>query len=136
MDTSHVFNVKIVDGGKAVTQGTLSQAPIKIHEYRGVSYLYAITHCGCDVVLRVQWLKIMGPILWDFDKLYMQFTKDARIFCITSAASHGNHIEDISTLQMQKLLNQETKMGAVLFQVESATVEVQQVHFGSVDQHS
>ena len=29
---------------------------------------------GCDLVLGVQWLKTLGPIMWDFNKLSMQFS--------------------------------------------------------------
>ena len=29
---------------------------------------------GCDAVLGIQWLLTLGPILWDFQKLTMQFT--------------------------------------------------------------
>ena len=29
---------------------------------------------GCDLVLGVEWLKELGPIVWDFKNLTMQFT--------------------------------------------------------------
>jgi hypothetical protein len=32
----------------------------------------------CDLILGVQWLQSLGPILWDFDKLQMEFTIDGR----------------------------------------------------------
>ena len=28
---------------------------------------------GCDMVLGIQWLRTIGPILWDFSTLSMQF---------------------------------------------------------------
>ena len=28
----------------------------------------------CDVVLGTQWLRTLGPILWDFAELWMQFS--------------------------------------------------------------
>lgn len=29
---------------------------------------------GCDMVLGVQWLSTLGPVLWDFKELQMQFS--------------------------------------------------------------
>jgi len=28
---------------------------------------------GCDIVLGIQWLRVLGPILWDFQQLTMKF---------------------------------------------------------------
>lgn len=83
LDTKHVFNMTIADGGKIATQGTLSQVPITIQGFKCVLDLYVIALGGCDVVLGVQWLRTLGPILWDFDKLYIQFTRHSQTFCIT-----------------------------------------------------
>ncbi|KAJ0079625.1 hypothetical protein Patl1_22875 [Pistacia atlantica] len=35
---------------------------------------YVLTLGGCDIVLGVQWLCTLGPILWDFVQLSMEFT--------------------------------------------------------------
>lgn len=32
-----------------------------------------LTLSGCDVILGVQWLKILGPILWNFSQFFMTF---------------------------------------------------------------
>jgi len=32
----------------------------------------------CELILAVQWLSSLGPILWNFEKLRMEFTKEAR----------------------------------------------------------
>ena len=33
---------------------------------------------GYDVVLGTQWLRTLGPIQWDFEKLLMKFLKDGK----------------------------------------------------------
>jgi hypothetical protein len=35
--------------------------------------LFILPLAGCDVVLGIQWLRTLGPILWDFAKLQMKF---------------------------------------------------------------
>lgn len=39
----------------------------------------------CDLLLGIQWLKSLGPILWDFDKLQMDFTTNGRKFVLRGA---------------------------------------------------
>lgn len=96
IDKGHLFNVKIVDNGKVATHGTLARVPITIQEFNCILDLYAISLGGCDVVLGVRWLRTLGPKLWDFDKFYMQFTKECQTFCINSPDSGVDQIQDIS----------------------------------------
>lgn len=35
--------------------------------------MYILTLGGYNVVLSSQWLHLLGPILWDFNKIWMQF---------------------------------------------------------------
>lgn len=39
----------------------------------------------CDLILGIQWLKTLGPILWDFAKLQMEFTTNGRKFTLRGA---------------------------------------------------
>lgn len=98
--------------------------------------LYVISLGRCYVVLGVQWLRTLGSILWDFDKLYMQFTKRSQTFCITNPDSGTYQIQDISTLQMQKLLQQETTIGAVLYQMECVEENLLQLDVELLDRNS
>ena len=36
--------------------------------------IFSLPLGGCDVVLGTQWLRTIGPILWDFAELWMQFS--------------------------------------------------------------
>ena len=47
---------------------------ISMGDYNLRSDMFALPLGGCDVVLGAQWLRTLGPILWDFAKLWMQFS--------------------------------------------------------------
>ena len=40
--------------------------------------MFALPLGGCDVVLGSQWLPTLGPILWDFSKIWMQFSVNGK----------------------------------------------------------
>ena len=46
---------------------------IYIEDYNLHSDMFSLPLGGCDVVLGTQWLHTLGPILWDFVELWMQF---------------------------------------------------------------
>ena len=37
-----------------------------------------VTLGNCEMVLGVQWLASLGPILWNFEKLRMEFKKEGK----------------------------------------------------------
>jgi hypothetical protein len=44
--------------------------------------LYILPLASCDIFLGIQWLRLLGPILWDFDHLTMEFQYGNRsVFC-------------------------------------------------------
>lgn len=40
--------------------------------------LFVLTLSGFDFVLEVNWLMLLGPILWNFDNMLMKFTWKGR----------------------------------------------------------
>lgn len=65
----------------------------------------------------------------------MQFSKGYQTFCITSQESSLTQIEDTSTFQMQKLLLQESIVGAVLYLMETDFSQSHSMENSMVDQH-
>lgn len=43
----------------------------------------------CDLILWVQWLTSLGPILWDFNKLQMEFSMNGKKFVLRGAKTSG-----------------------------------------------
>ena len=57
---------------------------------------------GCDVVLGAQWLRTLGPILWEFAELWMQFSING-----TKHTLRGLQLGSLSLIsshRMEKLL--------------------------------
>ncbi|TQD70724.1 hypothetical protein C1H46_043741 [Malus baccata] len=113
LDTSHPFTVKIANGGSLTSTGCLAQVSIRIQHYAAVLDFYALPLGGCDIVLGVQWLRTLGPVLWDFDKMIMQFVIGTTTFSISSP--QPQEPQSISSLQMDKLLTHDHCLGAALF---------------------
>ncbi|KAG7996678.1 hypothetical protein I3843_01G173600 [Carya illinoinensis] len=68
------LTVKVANS-EAVSSEGLTQS--EAFQMKGIHFhteVFVLTSGGCDVVLGFQWLKTLGPILWDFSKLSMAFT--------------------------------------------------------------
>jgi len=67
------IGVNIADGSKLWSEGSCSDIKLMIQGDRFVTRAYVIQIRGCDMMLGIQWLKSLGPILWDFSALKMEF---------------------------------------------------------------
>jgi len=63
-------------GGKITYKGNYQNVKLTQENYELQSDMYVLPLEGCDMVLGDQWLRILGPILWDFSKLRMKFIVD------------------------------------------------------------
>lgn len=95
LDTYHSFSVKIVDGGKVNTTWSLGAISLKIQDFQCTTDFYALPLEGCDIVLGVQWLRTIGPVLWEFDKLYMKFRKENTTYCFSTPETPSDHVQDV-----------------------------------------
>jgi hypothetical protein len=52
----------------------------------------------CDLILGIQWLKSLGPVLWDFEKLQMEFNIHGKKFVLRGAKDTGIKLINNKTL--------------------------------------
>lgn len=68
------LKVQVANGATIQSEGRCSSVPIKVQGNLILTDLYVIPLGGCDVVLGVTWLRTLGPILWDFWVMTMQYS--------------------------------------------------------------
>jgi hypothetical protein len=73
-----ISNFKIMNsnGGSMKCGGCCENVCLQIGQYLLKSHLFSIDMGGCEIVLGVKWLCILGPITMDFHKLTMQFQQE------------------------------------------------------------
>ena len=64
----------IADGGTINCLGKFHKITLTVGEYVLNSPMIGITMGGANVVLGVQWLKLMGTVAFNFQELFMKFS--------------------------------------------------------------
>ncbi|RVX03831.1 Transposon Tf2-8 polyprotein [Vitis vinifera] len=68
------LSVKVANGQAVCSEGSCAAVPLHMQGNLYTIDFYILTLRGCDIVLGVQWLQTLGPILWDFSRLQMEFS--------------------------------------------------------------
>ena len=79
------------------------KVPVNIQDHAFTVDFHVLPICDADVVLGVQWLKLLGPVLTDYTTLTMKFIYAGKL--IELAGEHDKNIEQISPLQLRRLVH-------------------------------
>jgi hypothetical protein len=72
------LSVKVANGERLQSYGACKATKVLVQGKSFVMNCYALPLKGFDVILGVQWLKLLGPIMWDFAALTMAFVRELR----------------------------------------------------------
>lgn len=72
---------------------------IQVQEHKLTVDFHVLPLCGADLVLGVQWLKLLGPILTDYTDLTMKFMHQGRV--IKLRGKHDDNIRGINHNQLR-----------------------------------
>ncbi|XP_018843425.2 uncharacterized protein LOC109007962 [Juglans regia] len=94
------LQVKVANGDVLSSGGKAVGVGIQIQGTRFVVDFFSLSLGGCDVVLGVSWLSSLGPILWDFTDLKMQFVYHGREVCFKGLTSSASTLVDDKEISM------------------------------------
>jgi hypothetical protein len=67
------FIVKIANGQEIASPSRSWEVEVRMQGQVFRTDLFILTLAGCNAVLGIQWIRTLGPILWDFTELKMEF---------------------------------------------------------------
>ncbi|XP_077232412.1 uncharacterized protein LOC143869736 [Tasmannia lanceolata] len=93
------IDVVVANGEKLSSLGMCSRVQINIQDKKITTDFYVLSLGGCDAVLGAYWLRPLGPILWDFANLSMQFSLEGDSYCLNGPSSNEISVVDDSQLK-------------------------------------
>jgi len=97
------LSVGVANGDRMPCSGILPTTPVTIGTERFVIDLYVLPLGDYELVLGCQWLKSLGPILWDFDRHSMAFWRNGHH--VRWAGTESSPSPRLRTMQHQDLLS-------------------------------
>lgn len=73
-----MIKVKVANDQELISPGHNQGNKLRMQGHTFSLDFYLLSLAGYDIVLGIQWLRTLGPILWDFIKLSMAFDHDSR----------------------------------------------------------
>ena len=94
----------VASGEQLVSPGKCTQVYLKLQKIPFVSDFFVLPLEGYDVVLGTKWLRMLGSIEWDFEKLFMKFTWNDKEVVLCGINSTGKVLDatPISKLNKQQ----------------------------------
>ena len=97
------LRVTVGNGDELCSHQMCQAVKVYIQNHTFSVEFHILPNCGADVVLRVQWLKMLGPVLTDYNTLTMKFILSGQVVEL-----HGERnisIDAMSSSQLCHLLH-------------------------------
>ncbi|XP_061374816.1 uncharacterized protein LOC133317039 [Gastrolobium bilobum] len=107
IEDSYSFNVVLGDGHKVGSQGVCRQVDLQIQEYQTKQDLFIFDLGGAEVILGMDWLKGLGEITTDFNKLTLRFQAEGKQMTLRGDPSLSRKGALASVRSMMKTMKDE-----------------------------
>jgi hypothetical protein len=93
------IRVQVANGEELTSPGRCKDVDVKMQGFLFRTELFDLLLAGCDVVLGIHWLRTLGPILWDFTELRMEFNMgEVLVFCMALNKVHKSALMGVLIL--------------------------------------
>lgn len=86
------FSVQVADGNKMKSEGLCENLPISVQRVQFHMDFFLLPVEGCDAIFGTQWLKRLGPIIWEFNELWMGFLWEGKTVELRGTKGPSNKI--------------------------------------------
>ncbi|KAF5450607.1 hypothetical protein F2P56_030941, partial [Juglans regia] len=95
------ITVRVANGDSMNGEGLVQQLQFQMQGHNFTTDFFLLPLGGCDVVVGMQWLRTLGPVLWDFNKLTMTFTSGkGSVTLLGLSSSKPEFVEDVQIFQL------------------------------------
>lgn len=102
--------VGVTNGERVPSMGICKEVHLVIDREEFIIDLYTIPLEGYDMVLGCDWLRTLGPMLWDFDRLTMMFWRhDHRVMWVGTNGRPSARLEATDVRELMTLLVEESR---------------------------
>jgi hypothetical protein len=110
--------VIVANGEEMLSEGKCIDVRLKLRGNIFCSKFFVLTLEGCDIVLGVQWLRTLGPIIWDFLQLTMSFSWRGILVLLSGLQPTALSLEENSNFFKS------SNKGVVLQLIEGTSIKV------------
>lgn len=103
--------VTVADGGQLRVTGKVEKLRWNSQGHSFQADFMVIDLGNCDMVLGVQWLKTLGPITWDFDRLVMQFKYESKK--VTLNGIHPGSVREAKAAKINKISDSQPQLSMI-----------------------
>jgi len=104
------IRVQVANGEEVPSPSRCKDIEVKMQGFSFRTELFILLLAGCDAVLGIHWLRTLGPILWDFFELRMEFHYEGTrcilhgLLQLLGSSAHSLHLQG---QQPTKLIGQQ-----------------------------
>ena len=91
------LKVTVANGEVLETQEVCKEVQWEVQGLKQRSDFFVLPLQGCDLVLGIQWLRTLGPIVWDFSALTMQFVIEGEQITLQGLKAGAIHLASKKT---------------------------------------